>query len=317
MRMVRCVLIFALLVVGAPIAAAQSQPSDEPKPAESQATPAQRSTNPSPGTSDSICLMIEAAAQSYGLPVDFFARIIWQESRFQPGAVGPVTRSGERAQGIAQFMPGTAAERRLLDPFNPVEALPKSAEFLAELRRQFGNLGLAAAAYNAGPQRLRDFLSGTRTLPAQTRNYVLSVTGRPIEDWKGGSATGAPGEQPAVSNCGDLLALLKQAPNPFVDELQQRINVTAASPWGVELSAGFSREHVLTVYAGLVQRYGGILSGHDPTIMSGVLRSRGTRPFYQIRVGAQTREVADGLCTKIKGAGGACSVLRNNNGGRS
>jgi len=316
--MVRFVAIFALVVVGVPVAVAQSQPGDEPKPAESQGTPAQRSTNPSPGTRDSICLMIEAAAQSHGLPVDFFARIIWQESRFQPGAVGPVTRSGERAQGIAQFMPGTAAERQLLDPFNPVEALPKSAEFLAELRRQFGNLGLAAAAYNAGPQRLRDFLSGARPLPAQTRNYVLSVTGRPVEDWtKGGSGTGAPPDQPAVSSCGDLVALLKQAPNPFVDELQQRINITALSPWGVELSAGFSRERVLAVYAGLVQRYGGILSGHDPTIMAGVLRSRGTRPFYQIRVGAQTRDVANALCTRLKGAGGACSVLRNKDGGRS
>src|SRR5437870_3050543 len=84
---------------------------------------------------------------------------------------------GQRAQGIAQFMPGTAAERRLLDPFDPVQALPKSAEFLRELREQLGNLGLAAAAYNAGPQRVRDWLSGARPLPAETHNYVLAVTG--------------------------------------------------------------------------------------------------------------------------------------------
>ena len=48
-------------------------------------------------------------------------------------------------------MPATAAERNLLDPLNPIEALPKAAEFLKDLRGQFGNLGLAAAAYNAGP----------------------------------------------------------------------------------------------------------------------------------------------------------------------
>jgi hypothetical protein len=301
----------SLLVAGASIAAAQSEPADEARPAESQSK-----TAPAPGTGDSICLMIESAAQTYGLPVDFFARIIWQESRFQPDAVGPVTRSGQRAQGIAQFMPGTAAERRLFDPFNPVEALPKSAEFLAELRRQFGNLGLAAAAYNAGPQRLRDFLSGARTLPAQTRNYVMAVTGRPIEEWvKAGDGAGP--EQPKVSSCGDLVALIRQAPNPFVEELQQRINLTAASPWGVELSAGFSRERVLAAYAGLVRRYSDILSGHDPTILSGIFRSRGTRAFYQIRVGAETREVANGLCAKITRAGGACSVLRNKDAGRT
>jgi soluble lytic murein transglycosylase-like protein len=95
---------------------------------------------------EAMCLMIESAARAANLPLEFFARVIWQESRFQPDAVGPVTRSGQRAQGIAQFMPGTAGERRLLDPFDPVQALPKSAEFLDELRNQFGNLGLAAAA---------------------------------------------------------------------------------------------------------------------------------------------------------------------------
>ena len=58
-------------------------------------------------------------------------------------------------------MPGTANERGLLDPFNPVQALPKSAEFLSELRDQFGNLGLAAAAYNAGPRRVQEWLAGT------------------------------------------------------------------------------------------------------------------------------------------------------------
>ena len=132
---------------------------------------------------DSICLMIESAAQDHGLPVEFFARVIWQESRFRANAVGPVTRSGKRAQGMAQFMPGTAAERGLLDPFDPVQALPKSAEFLKELWGQFGNLGLAAAAYNAGPRRIREWLDGTGYMPGETRNYVSAITGLTVEDW--------------------------------------------------------------------------------------------------------------------------------------
>jgi len=73
--------------------------------------------------------MIESAAKANDLPLEFFARVIWQESRFQSDAVGPVTRSGRRAQGIAQFMPGTASERRLLDPFDPVQALPNPRNF--------------------------------------------------------------------------------------------------------------------------------------------------------------------------------------------
>ena len=114
-----------------------------------------------------MCLMIESAARAANLPLEFFARVIWQESRFRPDAVGPVTRSGQRAQGIAQFMPGTAGERGLLDPFNPVQALPKSAEFLGELAGQFGNLGLAAAAYNAGPRRVQEWLAGTGGMPGR------------------------------------------------------------------------------------------------------------------------------------------------------
>src|SRR5258708_36882896 len=99
-------------------------------------------------TREAMCLMIESAGRAASLPLEFFARVIWQESRFQADAVGPVTRNGQRAQGIAQFMPGTANERPLLDPFEPVQALPKSAEFLGEVRGQFGKLGLAAAASN-------------------------------------------------------------------------------------------------------------------------------------------------------------------------
>src|SRR5712691_3688585 len=166
------------LLLGLMIAGLSAQ--EEPPPAQDQ--PRDEQTG-APARSESICLLIESAASANGLPLEFFARVIWQESRFRPEAVGPLTRRGERARGIAQFMPRTAAERGLLDPFDPVAALPKSAEFLRTLRDQFGNLGLAAAAYNAGPGRLREFLSGRRPLPAETRNYVLAITGISVDQW--------------------------------------------------------------------------------------------------------------------------------------
>jgi hypothetical protein len=177
----------------------------------------------------SVCQIIETVANANALPVDFFTRLIWQESRLRADVVGPVTRSGERAQGIAQFMPGTAAERNLLEPFNPAEALPKSGEFLADLRAQLGNLGLAAAGYNAGPQRVRDYLAGSRDLPTETRNYVLAITGHPIEDWtalavKGsdGVSTGQRQSTDTPVNCRDLLAQLERASNSVVVGWQQR-----------------------------------------------------------------------------------------------
>src|SRR5579859_4210695 len=154
-------------------------------------------------TGQAICLMIESAARANGLPLEFFARVIWQESRFQSDAVGPMTRYGSRAQGIAQFMPGTASERGLLDPFNPVQALPKSAEFLAELRDQFGNLGLAAAAYNAGPRRVQEWLAGTGPMPYETRNYVSVITGSSIDDWRDSGRNEIAPQHPAPS-CRDL-----------------------------------------------------------------------------------------------------------------
>jgi Transglycosylase SLT domain/SPOR domain len=262
-------------------------------------------------TREAMCLMIESAARASGLPLEFFARVIWQESRFRSDAVGPVTRSGQRAQGIAQFMPGTASERGLLDPFNPVQALPKSAEFLDELRNQFGNLGLAAAAYNAGPRRVQEWLAGTGGMPQETRSYVVAITGATVEDWAKAQKGGKTPERRPTSSCRELMALLKQAPSPFITELEQRITLSAAKLWGVQLAAGFSRDKALAMYARAMKRLSAVIGDQDPSLLSSVMRSRGTRAFYQVRIGADTRPAADDLCNRIRKAGGACFVLRN------
>jgi Transglycosylase SLT domain len=274
-------------------------------------------TEPESDTREAMCLMIESAAKAQDLPLEFFARVIWQESRFQPDAVGPVTRSGQRAKGIAQFMPGTAEERRLLDPFDPVQALPKSAEFLSELRGQFGNLGLAAAAYNAGPRRVREWLDGSGTMPQETRNYVLAITGAPIDDWAAAVKAGKTPETTVghapTSNCRALMALLRRAPNPFVTELEQHVKLGADLPWGVQLAAGFSRDRALVSYARAMTRLNAVIGDRDPSLLSSLFRSRGTRMFYQVRIGTDTRAAADDLCGRIRHAGQACLVLRNLN----
>jgi len=263
------------------------------------------------GTREAICLMIESAARANDLPLEFFARVIWQESRFQSDAVGPMTRRGDRAQGIAQFMPGTASERGLLDPFNPVQALPKSAEFLAELRAQFGNLGLAAAAYNAGPRRVKEWLAGTGSMPAETRNYVSAITGSTVDDWARADKGGKMPESAPPTTCRDLMALLKRAPNPFIEQLEEHVKLAAAKVWGVQLAAGFDRNKALAMYARAVRNLTAVIGDHDPSILSSVLRSRGSHVFYQVRIGADTRPEADDLCNRIRRAGGACFVLKN------
>jgi Transglycosylase SLT domain/SPOR domain len=262
-------------------------------------------------TREAMCLMIESAARANDLPLEFFARVIWQESRFQSDAVGPVTRSGQRAQGIAQFMPGTASERRLLDPFDPVQALPKSAEFLSELRNQFGNLGLAAAAYNAGPRRVQEWLAGSGPMPQETRNYVVAITGTTVEDWAAAGRNGKMPDRAPNGSCRELMALLKRAPNSFVTELEQHVKLGAAKLWGVQLAAGFNRDQALAMYARAMKRLSAVIGDQDPSLLGSMLRSRGTRTFYQVRIGADTRPAADDLCNRIRRAGGACFVLRN------
>ena len=262
-------------------------------------------------TREAMCLMIESAARANDLPLEFFARVIWQESRFQSDAVGPVTRSGQRAQGIAQFMPGTASERRLLDPFDPVQALPKSAEFLNELRSQFGNLGLAAAAYNAGPRRVQEWLAGSGPMPQETRNYVVAITGTTVEDWAAAGRNGKIPDRAPDGSCRELMALLKRAPNSFVTELEQHVKLGAAKLWGVQLAAGFNRDQALAMYARAMTRLSAVIGDQDPSLLGSMLRSRGTRTFYQVRIGADTRPAADDLCNRIRRAGGACFVLRN------
>src|SRR3984893_12499909 len=106
-------------------------------------------------------------------------------------------------------MPGTANERRLLDPFDPVQALPKSAEFLNELRNQFGNLGLAAAAYNAGPRGVQEWVPRSGNMPQETRNYVVAITGTTVDEWAAAGKNGKIIDRAPNTSCRELMALLK------------------------------------------------------------------------------------------------------------
>jgi len=256
---------------------------------------------------ESVCLMVESAAKVNELPMEFFARVIWQESRFQSDAIGPVTRSGRRAEGIAQFMPETAKERRLLDPFDPVQALPKAAEFLNDLRKRFGNLGLAAAAYNAGPRRVQEWLDGTGGMPQETRNYVLAITGISIEGWISTDRKDRMAEGAATSDCRELIALLNRAPNRFVAQLERSAIRDAIKPWGVQVAAGFGRDKALFMYAQAMKELTAVIGAQGEPIL---FRSRGTSSFYQVRIGAGTRREANDLCGRIRRTGGACLVKR-------
>jgi hypothetical protein len=87
-----------------------------------------------------------ASAAKWNVSAALLAAQLMAESNFNPFAVSPAG-----AEGIAQFMPGTAASYGLADPFDPVEAIDAQAHLMSDLIRQFGSPELALAAYNAGP----------------------------------------------------------------------------------------------------------------------------------------------------------------------
>jgi hypothetical protein len=152
-----------------------------------------------------VCRVVESAASLAGVPAALLTRLVWLESRFRSDATSPAG-----AQGIAQFMPTTAAERGLENPFDPEQAIPEAAELLADLDLRFGNIGLAVAAYNAGPNRVRSWLTGTGRLPPETEAYVQALTGRPAQDWANDHGEIAPAERPIGSrSCIETIASLR------------------------------------------------------------------------------------------------------------
>ena len=282
---------------GAP-AAAPAQPS--PPSPEPEKLPAAKN----PPTADDICRAVEQDAAENGLPVEFFVRVIWQESRFNALAV-----SNKGAEGIAQFMPATADYRGLIDPFDPIEALKHSAAYLHELKDKFGNLGLAAAGYNAGPARVAAWLAGRRALPSETRNYVAIITGWTADEWASPSPpqtaeTTIPQGVPCARLANLILAPKEQA---------QRI-AAYVPRWGMQLTANWSESKAWAVYRMIQKQYAALIGDREPT----VIRSRGiglgSAMRYNIRIADDNRAYLEKFCNKLIAAGGACVVLRNDRG---
>src|SRR6185503_2565952 len=256
-------------------------------------------------SADTVCRTLVQAATDNELPIEFFTRLIWQESRFNPGAVSP-----KGAAGIAQFMPRTAAERGLADPFEPLQALRESASYLRELRTTFrGNLGLAAAAYNAGPGRVEGWLAGRRTLPGETRAYVRIVTGHAAEAWASQQPPQfAATDVPKGANCVEVASLIT---TPQRRPPAAATTSPAWGPWGVQLAGNWSEGKVLASYEQLRRRYHSVLSDKLPLVLQAHVGGKRIASKHILRVSESSRAGADALCAKLRTAGGACIVLRN------
>jgi hypothetical protein len=279
------------------------------------AAPSSQDETPRP-FAETLCLELGWASQKNDLPSEFFTRLIWQESRFNSRSV---SRAG--ALGIAQFMPGTARWRGLDNPFEPIAALHESARWLRELRAQFGNLGLAAAAYNAGPRRVQEWLEGRGPLPGETRAYVRIITGRTAEEWvkigpneaRDGRIAVIPCDQIARIIAGSREASLPPHPPAPGRSASDVANGERAAwaPWGLQLTGNWSEAQALAAYRDLQKKFPAILGDRPPLVLRGAMAGRGTAAWYRVRVAETTRERATQLCAKLESAGGKCLVYRN------
>jgi hypothetical protein len=258
-----------------------------------------------PSLAETLCSILLEEARRQNLPEGFFARLIWKESLFNVNAISP-----KGAQGIAQFMPGTARERGLADPFLAAEALAASAHLLAELRDSFGNLGLAAAAYNAGAERVESWLGGATGLPLETLDYVLYITGRPADDWKSAEARFAlPGIGKGEDFRGDCIRLASRQKHPPDIKGAGSVAKGPITPWGAQLAGALTEQAAIAAFRRLQKAHGEVLAGLSPTILRKRMPGMGTR--VHVRIGAQTRAEAEKFCSKVRADGGACVVMRN------
>lgn len=123
-----------------------------------------------PETPDWVKPIIQRYAEQFGVPTKLLSALLNQESGFNPQAVSPAG-----AQGIAQFMPGTARAYNV-NVFDPESSIRGAAQHLSDLYRQFGSWELALAGYNAGAGAVQQY--GGIPPFTETQRYVPAIMGR-------------------------------------------------------------------------------------------------------------------------------------------
>ncbi|MEM1360229.1 MAG: lytic transglycosylase domain-containing protein [Pseudomonadota bacterium] len=244
-----------------------------------------------------VCHALGTTAAQAGLDPHFFTRLIWRESLFDPNAI-----SHAGALGIAQFMPATAALRGLDDPFNPAKALEASAYYLRELVDQYGNIGLAAGAYNAGEGRMNRYLKGQSGLPGETRAYISGITGHRAETWARGVPKGLDlrlsGGKAFLTACPEWVKARRATGAP------------SGAPWAMIYAVHENLQTAANRAEDMRQRYPSILGDSSPELHRRKMPGNG-RLVYVARLETATRMAAARLCTRLRRAGGGCMVLKN------
>jgi hypothetical protein len=227
-----------------------------------------------------LCQQIENTSRNNGIDLGFFARLLWQESRFDPNAL-----SHAGAQGIAQFMPQTAKLRGLADSYNPAQAIERSANYLGELQRTYGSAGIAAVAYNGGERRADGFTKKGKGLAPKAHDFRLD------------------GDRPFLESCLNLAKnrrLTKLAPPPL-----------RYKPWGVQVGFGSNKSEAKANVVRQTRRCRALVNAEKLDYIAVKSRVRGRPSYIMARIGRNTKDNATTLCRKISAKGCLCRIYKN------
>ena len=132
---------------------------------------------------------IQKAAEQYDIPVGILAALLEQESAYRPDIISGKTKSSAGALGIAQFLPGTAAQMGV-DPLDPESAIPGAAKYLRHLMDTYGfDLKTAIYAYNAGPGTVQKYGVGATE---ENKNYYPGIISKAAKYGYGATALNDP-----------------------------------------------------------------------------------------------------------------------------
>jgi hypothetical protein len=249
------------------------------------------------------CGLIEATAAEAGIDPGYFARLLWQESRYDAEAQSPAG-----AQGIAQFMPATAKFRGLDDPFNPAQAIEAAARYLGEMTARYGNPGLAAAGYNGGEDRLAAFIAQREGLPGETLDYVRAITGHPAEDWRDAPPAAVDfrldGTVPFRTAC--VSRARDRAKGPAAQVMRAPLPT-----WGVIVAAGRTPRSAEVFGRRAAKQHPAVIDAAKLRFVQAVIPGFGRRAQYTAQMPATSRGEAQQLCDRLRARGGFCKVIGN------
>jgi hypothetical protein len=246
-----------------------------------------------------ICDLIETNARLNSLPPDWFARLIWKESRFDAGAVSPAGAQGHR--------PVHAGHGKNTRPDRCVRSRtrhPRQRQISRRTAQWFWQSRLAAAAYNSGETRTSNWLRTGGFLPLETEGYVLDIMGEAAEKFADRSYQGTikplDPKRDFQAACRDLRVIMSRT-IPMA-----RIHT---KPWGVQVAGNFRQSAAVRQFERARARVPA-LRKYDPVV--GRVRSpMGRRGVYAVRIGVESRSAADDICRSLRADGGACVVVRN------